>query len=431
MKNNTKTSRGITLIALVVTIIVLLILAGISIQMLTGNNGILQRAGDAKGKTEEGQKQEIRRMSAMEAATNLEDTTYQGVTIPAGFAPTKVEGESTVDEGLVITDASGNEYVWIEVPNDGTGPIYTAVESEDEDSENYYTAIETSLRNYYSKDSNNGDLITTTDGTEATKDYKTTTAGFKDEWYSGCGITSSESYTALYKKMLKSVYKNGGFWIGRYEAGTSNPRRSSANSIDGLIPLSKVNLYPLNYVTCSKAQILADRVLSTNVTKYNSSLMFGIQWDLVLKYLSNKGVSTADLTSDSKNWGNYCDNSFDLNRGKYSVVSPWNEYIDYTIGTEGRVIVENGVSKKIGITAENRILLTTGASDINSKKNIYDLAGNVFEWTLEHATSNSNAPCSLRGGYFAVSSAYTPSSYRNYYNTNYSSYSFGFRVSLY
>lgn len=52
MKNNKKFIKGITLISLVVTIIVLLILAGISIMMLTGNNGILNRAGDAAILTE-------------------------------------------------------------------------------------------------------------------------------------------------------------------------------------------------------------------------------------------------------------------------------------------------------------------------------------------------------------------------------------------
>ena len=51
IKKTLKASNGITLIALVVTIIVLLILAGISIQMLTGDNGILTRAGEAKEKT--------------------------------------------------------------------------------------------------------------------------------------------------------------------------------------------------------------------------------------------------------------------------------------------------------------------------------------------------------------------------------------------
>jgi competence protein ComGC len=59
MKNFVKTNKGITLIALVVTIIVLLILAGISIQMLTGQNGILKRAGEAEEKTGIGQEKEI------------------------------------------------------------------------------------------------------------------------------------------------------------------------------------------------------------------------------------------------------------------------------------------------------------------------------------------------------------------------------------
>ena len=50
-KELTKTSRGITLIALVITIIVLLILAAVSIVTLTGQNGILTRAEDAKTET--------------------------------------------------------------------------------------------------------------------------------------------------------------------------------------------------------------------------------------------------------------------------------------------------------------------------------------------------------------------------------------------
>ena len=65
MKNNLKNkkitqknNRGITLIALVITIIVLLILAGISISMLSGDNSILSRAGQARDKTKETQKDE-------------------------------------------------------------------------------------------------------------------------------------------------------------------------------------------------------------------------------------------------------------------------------------------------------------------------------------------------------------------------------------
>ena len=66
--------NGITLVALVVTIIVLLILAAVSIATLTGQNGILTRANDAKTETEEAKKDELRRLTALEAATNLEDT---------------------------------------------------------------------------------------------------------------------------------------------------------------------------------------------------------------------------------------------------------------------------------------------------------------------------------------------------------------------
>ena len=59
-KNSKKSNKGITLIALVVTIIVLLLLAGISIQMLTGDNGILNRATQAKEETVAGEVQEER-----------------------------------------------------------------------------------------------------------------------------------------------------------------------------------------------------------------------------------------------------------------------------------------------------------------------------------------------------------------------------------
>ena len=107
---------GITLIALVVTIIVLLILAGVSISMLTGQNGILNRATEAKEKTETSGEDEKRKLAQAEALMNTEKTTYKGVTLPEGFAPTKIDGEDSIDEGLVITDGYGNEYVWVEVP---------------------------------------------------------------------------------------------------------------------------------------------------------------------------------------------------------------------------------------------------------------------------------------------------------------------------
>ena len=111
----------------VVTIIVILVLAGVSISMLTGQNGILNRAA--------------------EALMNTEKTTYKGVTLPEGFAPTKITGEDSIDDGLVITDGYGNEYVWVEVPN--TTEVYpTAGLNITNFADEEYIKIEADLHTY-------------------------------------------------------------------------------------------------------------------------------------------------------------------------------------------------------------------------------------------------------------------------------------------
>ncbi len=159
--------------------------------------------------------------------------------------------------------------------------------------------------------------------------------------------------------------------------------------------------------------------------------MFGVQWDLVLKHLSNKGVTESLLKTDSSTWGNYYNQAFEINRGKYSQVSPYNNFIDYTTPTANKVTYENGISTKIGTTDANRILLTTGASDTNSKYNIYDLAGNVYEWTLER-TSDASYPCAHRSGSFGYTGSLSPASYRNDGGAPTSSSSYvGFRCALY
>lgn len=123
MKNQKKKEkisnmRGITLIALVITIIVLLILAGVTIATLTGENGILTRASEARDKTEEAQEEELRRLTQAEAATHLENYEYtdssgEKINILAKCAVSQVERENTLENGLVIIDANGNEWVWI------------------------------------------------------------------------------------------------------------------------------------------------------------------------------------------------------------------------------------------------------------------------------------------------------------------------------
>ena len=340
---------------------------------------------------------------------NLPSTSY---TIP--YYPdntfTKVEG-TDLSNGLVIKDTSGNEYVWIEVPKT-TGVYPTAGLEITNFTETEYTAIETDLHTY--------------------TDYYRNGTSFKDTYYSDAttGLTSAQ-YTELKQKMLKSVYENGGFWIGRYEAGITTNRTAKGDAT--VAPLSKAGtvenpVYPYTYVTCSQAQTLASK-LSTGKS-YTSSLMFGVQWDLVLKHIEVKEVAKSALRSDSKDWGNYYNASFTINRGKYadyknSLSTTWTPY-DQT--TSNNFVNSNSV-KQVQ-SSGNGILLTTGASDECKKMNIYDLAGNVVEWTLEY-TAYTSRPCANRGGCYSSTGSSSPASNRDNRTTTNSFNWIGFRLSLF
>ena len=308
-------------------------------------------------------------------------------TIPAGFQVSEKKGETLIDEGLVIRNATTDDrYVWIEVPKS----IYTTATSETD-----YSNIEKDMQTY-------------------TAEYKEGYEGYSDTWYEGCGIDSEEEYNNLKNKMLSSVYKNGGFWIGQYEAGADSYPATAENDTRELI--IQEGAYPYNFITCSNAQIKSSGINSGN---YTSSLMFGIQWDLVLKHLETHGVDSAELTNDSGNLGNYLNETFDINRGGYTT-SP-SSANSFTLLSENEIYTK---LENIGV------LLTTGEAERNSRINIYDLAGNVAEWTLEKSPY-TNMPCVSRGGSYYGDSSGSPASYRDGNYTYYSSYYNAFRPVLY
>ena len=251
--------------------------------------------------------------------------------LPTGF--TEIAG-TTVEKGYSIQDSTGNQYVWVEVPK--TNDVYlTAGLNIKTFSDEEYNKIEADLHTY-------------------TKDYREDEYDDlyieeEDSGLKASGLTS-EQYYALKKKMLKSVYQKGGFYIGKYETGVEGDARTYGSNTENPTetPIIKQNVHPYTYITNSQAQALATNMESGNCT---TSLLFGVQWDLVLKYLETKGTSQDELKTDSISWANY-----------------------------------------------NHPILVTGSDEKYSKQGIYNLAGNVQEFTLEEHQNNS--PCVRRGGSF-------------------------------
>ena len=413
MKNN----KGITLVALVVTIVVLLILAGVSINLVLGNNGIIAKAQEAKTKSAEASENDLKGMngllSEMEGAlagNGGAGGSGTGTKVPAEAtaetAPyfpdnTFTKKEGTIDTGLVIQDASGNEYVWVVVPR--TTAVYaTTGLGKTTFTDADYTSIENDLKEY-------------------TKTYRGSTSFITDTWYADDkneGWLSETEYKTLKNSMLKSVYENGGFYVGRYEAGIGTNRTSIEAQVNGkypvptTAPVTKADAYPYTYVTRTQAQNLASKVNSGTKT---SSLMFGVQWDLVLAFMSKDTTRITDtsiLTSNSRTIGNYSDNLWTIKNANAQYLS------------SGKFVqCPNPFKKESG----SSILLTTGADSSFSVQNIYDIAGNVWEWTLEK-TSNVSTPCAVRGGHFSGGSSIA-AAYRVNDNTTDASH-IGFRLSL-
>ena len=317
--------------------------------------------------------------------------------LPKGF---RQVSSATATRGLTIQDSQGNQYVWVEVPK--TAEVYpTAGLTITEFTNDEYTAIETDLHTYTA---------------DYRKDESGTETKFTDTYYSdGATGLTSEQYTELKQKMLKSVYQNGGFYIGKYETGIEDTARTSETEPTET-PVIKSNAYPYNYITCSQAQTLANNMEHGDRT---TSLLFGVQWDLVMKYLEKKGTSKADLKTNSTSWGNCSNNAWNITNENFKYAESENGYLQpWTTATEK--------SK----TARECILLSTGASESFSKMGIYDLAGNVWEWTLEY-TSNTDDPCADRGGGHKNSGSWYTASYRHAITTTLADYDFGFRCVLY
>ena len=381
-----KNQRGITLVALVITIVILLILAGIAIASLTGDNGLFARARQAREETLIAQEDELRRLTMLEAAANLENQLYTDkngdtATIPAGFAVSQVEGENTIEDGLVIIDKSGNEFVWVPVEFDRKLDNFAEIFIR---REGYRSGdIQSFLQNCGEADSSGINHYFDENSMQETE-------------------TTKQEAIDLYA----SVKKYAGFYIGRYETGKENGKAVIKKGIDvyNNVPWSRngkmneddpVLAEEIDGIDNGAIEISRNFDEENNYINVKSTLAYGVQRDAIIKWIENipnlsEKASLKVYIQDSTDMGWYSDNYLDKNP-----------------------------EHKTGIDLNDKS---------NKVKNIYDLAGNVAEWTMESYNTRYRI---CRGGSH-IGSGYTdPVSCR----TNLVPYNkldtLGFRIALY
>ena len=397
--------RGITLIALIITIIIMLILVGVTITVAV-NGGLFNYAGRAGKETNEAIKKEQELASLEEGLTvdqliekyttpNYADAKFENgvltekakytsgdytAIIPKGFAISNVKEEQTIANGLVITDeldsqgnSIGNEFVWI--------PVEKAIVTESEiakiiaDSENPDMTPLDAVQSL----ANNGTYpmvvqvgtdykgilyeFSGTDTLTATVyDWASTTSFREPEVLSGydtqtnftkygLGTYSDNLYQNAYNQMVKSVANNGGFYVGRYELSLYTDSEDN---------------------TIKYAQTKKDQNALVSTTWYE---IYKYERDYA-KYNMNLGVTSEMI------WGSQWDQMMIFVNGKND-------------GVGVKFYVTEAGSRKSGDSST-----TTGNNQADQVANIFDLETSRFEWTQEAYSSNYR---NLRGGNYGYS----------------------------
>ena len=369
-----------------VTIIVLLILTAVAINLTIGQNGIFTRAQNAAAKYEESslnEQDEIdkavnfidkymngngevddKEKSEVEKARDSEnffdkDTTIKDdldneVRIPQDFKVAK-DSATKVEDGIVIEDRVGNQFVWIPAKTGSGATIHTTLGDK--------TIV------YQRTDFDGSDLI---------NDFKET----------------------LEKDEESSVNINGGYYIGRYEAGDkvstdAKKMREEGDSENNEVSI-KAGQAPYIWATYDNQKILAEEVDSARGYTGTTRMVSSYAWDTAINFIQ---IKIPDYGSNSPQ-GNYSDTTFSYAN------------IGETDKTE---------------TKGDTLLVPTGQT--TPVCNIYDMGGNAYERTNE-SYYGTFGPVSGRGGYYYVDSSGAPAGYR-YYSNGSANYIYAFRVTLF
>ena len=373
-----KFNQGITLVALVVTIVVLLILAGVSLNLVLGENGIISKAREASTKTVQAQQNSEIEMNLLEqelANATKEPDPAEGVKMPTGFyyvGGTKTSGivisdnvndkDKYKNKAVVGTDLLGNQYVWIPCTTDSTSSKLQYARTEwgvEEDGDDNSRAIK--------------DELTLTDASVTYSDADTA---------NGINADVSKEIVAQIKAEKTSVAKYGGYYIGRYEVGKN-----------GDTAVVKYNQTPYASITWSTAYGLAKKIITNS--EATSYLCSSYAWDTAVNFIQNN--------STAKNYATSIE-GFNGNWNPQAVKDP-----------SGNVIKPAGTSQQ----------LNTGLT--TQFCNIFDMGGNEAEFTTELNPGTSETVVHRGGGYYNSG----PAGYRWDDGSGYAYIAYGFRATLF
>ena len=355
MKNlkNTK-EKGITLIALVVTITVLIILATVSINTVLGDNGIIKRAQKARDSYQNSSTSEDEHMKqlANEMAEYDEDNTTKN---PIAGTTVAKPGTWTSSQVTPIADGNGGT-----VPLPGGfhyvgGDISTGLVISDKQGDTM-TASGLDMGNQFVwiPVASEADLTRTDFDTTTGKPTTEIDTCYTEPYSRGYSTEASE-----YNTMRAQVLKYGGFYIGRYEAGVNSTTLRTASTTAQTV-VCKKGVAPYNWVPWGKAM---DDVNTAFAPSFNNPDKVSTNGAV---YLAKNFASQHNYTSVTSTLTYGCE---------------WDAMCRY-IGDSQRTTPKKPAPE------------LTGSVSTDVSKNIYDLAGNCYEWTMEAYDTNGRV---LRG----------------------------------